>query len=145
MTVPIIHGIVVGEQLAYVLSRGIDIDEVDDRLADWGYGPKWRSLAREALQAIADEGRSWAHAAQAELERERASTASEPVSVPQAERASSSEWMTVTAAAAALAYSPSYVRRLAREKKLDGRQVGRDWQLDAASVATYAERNGGAA
>jgi excisionase family DNA binding protein len=42
--------------------------------------------------------------------------------------------MTTTEAAAALGISPQRVWQLLRAGKLGGRKVGRDWQVDEASV-----------
>ena len=52
------------------------------------------------------------------------------------------EWFTVTGTAEILGVSESYVRRLARSGALrgSGGGPGTRWQIDAATVAAYAER-----
>jgi excisionase family DNA binding protein len=48
-----------------------------------------------------------------------------------------SDWVTVAEAAARTKYSPTQLRRLLREGRLEGKRFGRDWVLSLASVEAY--------
>jgi len=50
--------------------------------------------------------------------------------------------VTVPDAAQALHVSDSYVRRLCRARALDAQRDGRDWRIEADSLAAYALRRG---
>lgn len=48
-----------------------------------------------------------------------------------------SDYLTTEQTAEALGYTVQHVRRLAREGRLRGRKLGRDWLIEGASVASY--------
>lgn len=58
---------------------------------------------------------------------------------PTARASAGNGWMSITEAAEGLDVSESYVRRLARQKRLTARRDGRGaWLVDASSVAAWA-------
>lgn len=47
------------------------------------------------------------------------------------------EWLTTTEATALTGYAAAYLRRLAEQRRIKARKIGRDWLLDAESVQAY--------
>ena len=125
-------------------------DQADD-LADRLYGSAWAQRTGLAIHSVfEDRNRAALTMTYEDYDlREAVAAALEDVEalglVPYAATAlptdefdrragGDSEWLSVPQAAGALGISQQRVRQLLDEKKLDGRKVGRDWNVAAQSV-----------
>lgn len=117
---------------AMVLHRLIDRDEITTQMNKLGLKETWREATLGSLDAIDTAARSW----------QLRGSDSEPQSVQQQpQQAGFLDTMGTKEAAGILHYSESYVCRLLRTEVLLGRQAGRAWMIDAASVHALAKTN----